>query len=78
MPTVNQSVGCIALIEGRSMQPTLNPSLKTKQCRDWVFVSKLGISKYQFNRGDVVMLKYINSEKLKLLLDLLKIPLVIL
>lgn len=39
------------------MQPTLNPVVKEKQCRDWVVVSKLGLSKYHFNRGDVVMLK---------------------
>ena len=56
--TLNQSVGCIAMIEGRSMQPTFNPSVHKKHCRDWVLVSKLGLSKYQLNRGDVVMLKY--------------------
>ena len=46
------------------MQPTLNPDNQKWRCRDWVLVNKLGLRKYQFNRGDVVMLRYCLSARL--------------
>ena len=48
----------MASVEGRSMQPTINPVVEGKNLHEWVLVSKLGVKKYAYNRGDVVMLKY--------------------
>jgi len=45
------------MIEGKSMQPTLNPNTEGRKKREWVIVSKVGASKYKYNRGDVVMLR---------------------
>lgn len=55
--TINDHVGCVAMIEGKSMQPTLNPNTEGRKKREWVIVSKVGASKYKYNRGDVVMLR---------------------
>ena len=55
--TINERIGCIAMIDGKSMQPTLNPNTDGKRKREWVLVNKLRVRNYQLNRGDVVMLK---------------------
>ena len=39
------------------MQPTLNPMVDGKPRHEWVFVNKLGVKRYEFRRGDVVILK---------------------
>lgn len=48
----------MASVEGRSMQPTINPTVEGKNLHEWVLVSKLGAKRYEYSRGDVVMLKY--------------------
>lgn len=54
---INERIGCIAMIDGKSMQPTLNPNTDGKKKREWVLVNKLSVRNYKLNRGDVVMFK---------------------
>ncbi len=41
------------------MQPTLNPMVNGKPRHEWVWVSKIGSRRFRYNRGDVVMLKWV-------------------
>lgn len=55
--TLSEEVGCIASVEGGSMQPTLNPVVNGKPRHEWVWVSKIGCKRFEYSRGDVVMLR---------------------
>ena len=57
MRTLSEEVGCIASVEGGSMQPTLNPVVDGKPRHEWVWVNKLGCKRFEYKRGDVVMLR---------------------
>lgn len=54
--TVNDLVGGFASVQGRSMQPTLNPATSTSN--DLVLVDKLSIRLFKYSRGDVVLFRY--------------------
>lgn len=47
-------VGCIARVEGSSMQPSLNPAGRT--CSDVVFLNRWSVRNYEVQRGDIVSL----------------------
>ncbi|KAK9820562.1 hypothetical protein WJX72_011658 [[Myrmecia] bisecta] len=53
--TVNDCICGQAVVNGRSMQPTLNPAPEAG--KDRVLADKLSIRLYQYNRGDVVLLR---------------------
>lgn len=53
--TVNDLVAGLASVNGRSMQPTFNPSTVTSN--DVVLVDKLSIRLYKYSRGDVVLFR---------------------
>lgn len=55
--TLSEEVGCIASVDGGSMQPTLNPAVNGKPRHEWVWVSKIGCKRFEYSRGDVVMLR---------------------
>jgi inner membrane protease subunit 2 len=58
--TVNEMVGSFLLIDGRSMQPTLNPDNEggPNDSRDLVLVAKWPIKVWrQYRKGDVVVLR---------------------
>lgn len=45
------TVGCVARVEGTSMQPTLNPDLRYP---DYVFLNRWTIRNLDIQRGDIV------------------------
>lgn len=53
--TVNDLVAGLASVNGRSMQPTFNPSTVTSN--DVVLVDKLSIRLYKYSRGDVLLFR---------------------
>ena len=55
--TVNDLIGGPASVNGRSMQPTLNPLGSTSN--DLVLVDKLSIRLFKYSRGDVVLFRYV-------------------
>lgn len=58
--TVNEMVGSFMFVDGRSMQPTLNPTNKggPNDSRDLVLVAKWPIKVWrQYRKGDVVVLR---------------------
>ena len=56
--TVNDLVVGPAWVNGRSMQPTLNP--EGANWNDRILVDKLSTRLYKYARGDVVILRYVN------------------
>lgn len=53
--TFTQTIGQPIVIQGRSMQPTLNPDSSLGR-RDWVLLQKYGL-RSDLHRGDVVVLR---------------------
>ncbi|KAL5014818.1 hypothetical protein ScPMuIL_009088, partial [Solemya velum] len=54
--TLLDTVGCVAKVEGKSMQPALNPESAKAHERDYVFLNKWAVISCRYKRGDVVSL----------------------
>jgi inner membrane protease subunit 2 len=70
--TITDTVGCLCVVEGRSMQPTFNP--QGCQLVDRVLLDKLSARTYNFTRGDVVVLRSPEDPKLRLIKRLIALP----
>jgi inner membrane protease subunit 2 len=57
----NDLVGSVAVVRGRSMQPTLNPTLDDKtpfwDPADRIVLDKLSVKLHKVKKGDIVVLK---------------------
>ena len=50
-------IASVSVVQGRSMQPTLNPDFDNTLTRDWILVDHVSARWHWLNRGDVVVLR---------------------
>ena len=50
-------IASLSAVEGRSMQPTLNPDYDCTRTKDWILIDHLSARMHKLSRGDVVVLR---------------------